>query len=192
MKQMSFLEELMAAGRGVFGLLIGDRQAGRYFDFSRRGLVGSYIAFLIVAAIGTYLPILVSKEHDSAIVGVAQLAIIYGIQVGCAAIVLRQIKRLGALVPYLIADNWADFFLTLVLGAILAAGIGSDIVTIVFGIVLIIVEVNIGRIVMGLAPLQIAMLIVARIVGALIAVGIIFLTFPVPPDVAAQLASLGQ
>ena len=43
---------------------------------------------------------------------------------------LRQIKRLDALVPYLVADNWVTFFLTLIVAALVAAGsaaIGDDV-----------------------------------------------------------------
>ena len=61
---------------------------------------------------------------------------------------------------------------------------------IVFAIIIIIIEVNIGRLVMGLSPLQIAMLIVAQIVGLLIAVAVISMLFPASPDaVAATQAS---
>ena len=37
-QQSTFIEEMMAAGRGVIGLLTGDRQAGSYFDLGERGL----------------------------------------------------------------------------------------------------------------------------------------------------------
>ena len=42
---------MMAAGRGVIGLLTGDRQAGSYFDLSNRGLAGSFIALLLITAL---------------------------------------------------------------------------------------------------------------------------------------------
>ena len=47
-QQSTFAEEMMAAGRGVIGLLTGDRQAGSYFDLSNRGLAGSFIALLLI------------------------------------------------------------------------------------------------------------------------------------------------
>ena len=42
---------MMAAGRGVIGLLTGDRQAGSYFDLNNRGLAGSFIALLLVTGL---------------------------------------------------------------------------------------------------------------------------------------------
>ena len=35
-----------------------------------------------------------------------------GQEIGFSAIVLRQLKRLDGLVPYLVADNWATFYIT--------------------------------------------------------------------------------
>lgn len=192
----TFLEELMAAGRGVISLLIGERQAAQFFDLSQRGLVTSFIALLLAVVLRTFLPIMVSDVHDSALVSIAQYAILFVLQLGFTVIALNQIKRMDALVPYMIADNWVTFFLTLILSAIFAAGIVadtdiSDAITIVFGIVLIVIEVNIGRRVMNLAPLQIAMLIVAQVVGLLIGIGLISLLFPDSPQAAAQMSALG-
>jgi hypothetical protein len=186
-RQSTFLEELMAAGRGVMALLIGNKQAGSYFDFSRRGLAGSFIALLIIVAVGAFLPILLSRQHESAIVSLAQLLIIFAFQIGFTAIVLRQVKRMDALVPYVIAYNWLSFFVTLIYGALLAAGVTGDFMTIVFGIIVIVIEVNIGRIILTLPPLQIAMLIIAQIIGVSIGAVLIVLTFPLPPGAAAQL-----
>ena len=53
-------------------------------------------------------------------------------------------------------------------------------------------EINLCRLILGLPPMQIALLIVAQAVGLLIAGGIILVLYPLPPDVASQLASLGQ
>jgi hypothetical protein len=192
-QQQSFIEELMAAGRGVIALLTGNRQAAGYFDISRRGVAGSFIALLIVVTVATYLPILTTKDHDSAIVSLGQYAIFYVLQIGCTLIVLRQIKRLDMLNAYLVGDNWISFFVSLIVLALAAAGLGDDtIVTIIFGIVGLVLEINLCRLILGLPPMQIALLIVAQAVGLLIAGGIILVLYPLPPDVASQLASLGQ
>ena len=55
-QQSTFIEEMMAAGRGVIGLLTGDRQAGSYFDLGQRGLLGSFIALLLITALNAVLP----------------------------------------------------------------------------------------------------------------------------------------
>src|SRR3546814_4223802 len=44
---------------------------------------------------------------------VVMVTILVALQIGYSAIVLRQLKRLDGLVPYLVADNWATFFITL-------------------------------------------------------------------------------
>jgi hypothetical protein len=187
----------MAAGRGVIALIMGDRQAAGFFDLTRRGLITSFIVLLLAVALRACLPILVSQQHDSALSSVAQYAILFVAQLGFTVIVLNQVKRMDALVAYVIADNWGSFFLTLFLAALVDAGVGSDTVTadgvaIVFGIIIIVIEVNIGRLVMGLSPLQIAMLIIAQIVGLLLGAVLIYFLFPATPDVttASQVSSL--
>jgi hypothetical protein len=187
--QPTFLEELTAAGRGIAGLLIGNRKAGSYFDLSQRGLVGSVIALLVVVGLGAALPIVLGRSHEGALSSVVQLAIVFAFQVGFTALVLRQVKRLDALVPYIIAYNWLSFYVTLIFGAFLAVGIGGDFLTIAFGIMVMVIEVNIGRIVLTLPGLQIAMMIIAQIIGVTIGALLILFLFPLPPEVAAQLAA---
>jgi len=187
-QQSTFLEELMAAGRGVAGLLIGEKRAGSYFDFSQRGLYGSFIAFLAVTALNAILPTILGMKDSGGIArSVIMVAILFALQVAFSAIVLRQLKRLDGLVPYLVADNWATFFLTLISGGLAAAGINGDPVLIVLAIVVIVIEVNIARLIVTLSPLQIAMFLVAQLVGVSIGLAIIGFTFPLPPDAAAQL-----
>jgi hypothetical protein len=191
-KQSTFIEEMMAAGRGVIGLVIGDRQAGSYFDFSRRGLAGSFIAFLLITGLNAVLPLVLGDRDPGGIArSILMVAILFAMQVAFSAIVLRQIKRLDGLVPYLVADNWATFFLTLISAALAAAGLSGDPVLIVLGIVVLVVEVNIARLIVTLSPLQIAMFLIAQVVGVSIGLIVIGFTFPLPPDVAAQLNSLG-
>lgn len=187
----NFLEELMAAGRGLIRLLVGDRLAGSYFDFSQRGLAGSFIALLIVAGLDAVLPLILSSKHDSIATSMFQLVVIYGFQLGFTTLVLRQLKRMDALLPYMVSYNWLNFFATLILGAIFAAGIGASIAILVIGIMAIVIEVNIARLVMTLSPLHIAFMIGAQIIGVLIGLLLLMLLFPLPPDVAAELTTAG-
>ena len=192
-QQSTFIEELMAAGRGVFGLLIGNRQAGTYFDFSQRGLAGSFIAFLVVTGLNAALPVALGMKDSGGIArSILMVAILFAFQLAFSAIVLRQLKRMDGLIPYLVADNWATFFLTLISGALAAAGVDGDPVLIVLAIVVIIIEVNIARLVVTLTPLQIAMFLIAQLVGVSIGLAIIGFTFPLPPGAAAQLAAIGS
>jgi len=172
----------MAAGRGVIGLLIGDRRAGSYFDFSQRGLIGSFIAFLLITGLNAALPVVLGvKEAGGIAQSIVMVALLFVLQVGCSAIVLRQLKRMDGLVPYVVADNWATFFLTLISGALAAAGIAGDAVLIVLAIVVIVIEVNIARLIVTLTPLQIAMFLIAQLVGVTIGLGTIGLAFPPSP-----------
>jgi hypothetical protein len=188
-QQSTFIEEMMAAGRGVIGLLAGDRQAGSYFDLSQRGLAGSFIALLLVTALNAVLPIVLGNESESITRGVVTVVLLFVLQLGFSMIVLRQVNRMDGLVPYLVADNWATFFLTLVSAALAAAGLANDFTLVVLGIVVIVVEVNIARLIVTLPPLQIAMLLIAQLVGVSIGLVLIGLLFPLAPDVAQSAAS---
>jgi len=187
-QQSTFIEEMMAAGRGVMGLLAGDRQSGSYFDFSQRGLIGSFIALLLVTALNAVLPTLLGVEGAAGSItrGIAMVGLLFGLQIGFSAIVLRQLNRMDGLMPYLVADNWATFFLTLISSALAAAGVASDFTLIVLGIVVIIIEVNIARLIVTLSPLQIAMFLIAQLVGVSIGLALIGIFFPLPPEAAAQ------
>jgi hypothetical protein len=182
-QQSTFIEEMMAAGRGVIGLLTGDRNAGSYFDLGQRGLLGSFIALLLVTALNAVLPFVLGVGDGGGIArGVLMVTVLFGLQIAFSAIVLRQLKRLDGLVPYLVADNWATFFLTLISAAIAAAGLANDFTLIVLGIIVIIVEVNIARLIVTLSPLQIAMFLIAQLVGVSIGLALIGFAFPLPPE----------
>ena len=183
----------MAAGRGVMGLLVGDRQAGSYFDLSNRGLAGSFIALLLITALNAVLPIVLGSESESIARNVLTVVLLFVLQIGFSIIVLRQVNRMDGLVPYLVADNWATFFLTLVSAALAAAGLANDFTLIVLGIIVIIVEVNIARLILTLPPLQIAMFLIAQLVGVSIGLAVLSFVFPIAPDVAqAATAALTQ
>lgn len=186
-QQPTFIEEMMAAGRGVIGLLIGDRQAGSYFDLSTRGLPGSFIALLLITTLSGVLPIMLGAESASITRYVISVVLLFVLQIGCSAIVLRQVGRMEGLVPYLVADNWATFFVMLVSAAIAAAGIANDVTLIALGIVGIFIQVNIARLIVTLPPLQIAMFIIAQLVGASIGLALIGLLMPLA-DVAGAAA----
>lgn len=171
----------MAAGRGVIGLVTGNRQSGSYFDFSPRGLAGSFIALLLVTALNAVLPVVLGMDVGGGVArGILMVAILLGLQIAFSAIVLRQLKRLDGLVPYLVADNWATFFMTLISAAIAAAGFASDFTLVVLGIVVIIIEVNIARLIVTLSPLQIAMFLIAQLVGVSIGLVLAALVIPMP------------
>ncbi|MET3898762.1 hypothetical protein ABIB57_002714 [Devosia sp. UYZn731] len=164
----TFLDELVDAARGCFALLTGNRQAPTHFDFSQRGLIGSFIAFVVASALGAFGPQLFGVPSAP---GAATQAVILGgmlfvIQFAVSYLVLRQMGRLDGFVPFLVADNWATFFTSILSLGLLLSGLPADVVIIAIGIVVIIVEINIARLIVTLPPLQIAMFIVAQLVGS--------------------------
>lgn len=177
----------MSAGRGVLALFVGNRDAGSYFDLSPRGVAGSFIALILVTVLNAAMPTIMGVEHDSITRSILVVAIMFAMQLGFAAIVLRQLKRQDGFVPYLIADNWATFFLTLISAALVAGGLANDFSLIVVGIVFIIIEVNIARLIVTLSPLQIAMLLIAQFVGGAIGLLLVSFLFPLSPELAAAL-----
>ena len=190
--QTTIFEELRAAGRGLLALLIGDRKAPTYFDFSLRGLAGSFIAFLAITGVNAALPIVMGIESPVASVGrsVLMVAILFALQIGFSAIVLRQLKRLDGLVPYLVADNWATFYITLGSTLLALVGFSGDLTLIAIGILVIVVEINIARLIVTLSPLQIAMFLIAQLVGVSIGLLLIGIMFPLSPaDLEAISAS---
>ena len=60
----TLFEELTAAGRGVVALVVGDRRASDYFDFSRRGLYGSFIALLLAQLLAAYGPLVLGARME--------------------------------------------------------------------------------------------------------------------------------
>jgi hypothetical protein len=185
--QPTLLDELVAAGRGVMALVIGDRTAPQWFDFSRRGLAGSFIALLVAQAISAYGPLLFGLQPAPGMItrGLVMVAVLFAAQVGCSALLLRQIGRLDGLVPYLVADNWATVFITVLSAILTQMGFAGDFALFAVGILVIVVEINIARIVVTLSAMQIVMFIVAQLVGVVLGLLVLGAVFPTPPDLAA-------
>jgi hypothetical protein len=178
---------MLAAARGIAAVTIGDKRAAAYFDFSPRGLAGSFIAFLVATAFSAYLPHLTGSA--SAGVPTSRLilmaGLLFAVQLGFSALVLRQLKRLDGFVPYLVADNWATFFVTLVSSALTLLGLSSDAAVLLVGILVLVIEINIARLVVGLKGWQIAMLLVAQLVGVGFGLLLVGLVVPIPADLIA-------
>jgi hypothetical protein len=183
----TIIEEATAAMRGVAALVVGDRRSPQYFDFSQRGLVGSFIAFLSVTLLNAGLPMLLGRAGPpgETFRAIAVVALLFVCQIGFAAIVLRQLKRLDGLVPYIIADNWATFVVTLGLTILTLFGFSGEIAVLLVGILVIIIEINIARLIVTLSPMQIAMFIVAQFVGVALGLLLVGGLFPTPEELEA-------
>lgn len=193
-KNTTLIEEMLAAGRGVLALIVGDRKVPAYFDFSDRGLVGSFIAFIAVAGVNATLPALLGATGPAASIfrSTLMIAVLFAFQIGFAAIVLRQLKRLDGLVPYMVADNWATFFVTLGSSLLAVVGLTGEMALVVIGILVIIIEINIARLIVTLSPLQIAMFLVAQLVGVSIGLLVVGMLLPLPPEALEALAAQAQ
>lgn len=186
-----FIDEVTAAGRGVAALLVGDRRAAQYFDFSDRGLVGSFLALLIVTFVSALLPFAtpggaagysIAKSTISAVV-------LFATQTGFVFIVLRQVKRLDGFRPYLVADNWANVYISVGTMLLSLVGIQGDFTIFALAILVIVVEVNVARLIVTLPPLQVAMLMIAQLVGVSIALIVLGLLLP-SAEMQAAISSL--
>jgi hypothetical protein len=182
----TFIEEAVSAGRGVLALIVGDRKAGRHFDLGLRGLASSLIAFLGVNAVMAYVPALMSPSPQDGAIGTGLLLSLglAAIPIALAALVLRQMKRLDGFVPFLVADFWANSFLSVVMALLLLAGTPFELTVIGLGIVVLVVEINIARLIVTLTPLQIASFVVAQFAGGLVGVMLLGMLVGAPADVA--------
>jgi hypothetical protein len=183
--------EVASAARGVVALVTGDRRANSYFDFSDRGLVGSFIAFLVVALLNTAVPLVLGVPGTSGTVfrAIATVIIVLALQIGAAAIVLRQLKRPDALVPYIVVDNWATFYLTIATTLLGLMGLGGELVFIATGIVIIVIMINIARLILTLTPWQIASFLVVQLISGVIALFVVSAVFPLSPEQLAELTA---
>lgn len=183
--------EATSAVRGVVALVVGDRRANSHFDFSDRGLVGSFIAFLVVAVLNSAVPLVLGVPGTGGTVfrAIASLFIVMALQIGAAAVALRQLKRSDALVPYIVVDNWVQFYLTLVVTLLGLVGVGTELMFIVTGIVVIIIMINIARLILTLTPWQIASFLVVQLISGVIALFVVSAVFPLSADQLAELTA---
>lgn len=183
-RQTSFLEELGPAARGTLALLVGDRKAAGFFDFSLRGLVGSFIALLLAAGLTVLIVDLVAGHASRGPAWEFMLIEVIALagQLGFAALALRQMRRLDGFVPFVTAYNWTSAYLlmaSLVFGLVDTAGLFSLFVIGVAGIILM---VNLARLIVTLSPMQIAIFIVAQFIGVLVALVVALMLFPIPME----------
>ena len=181
----TFLDETMAAARGCFALLLGRREAASFFDFSQRGLIGSFIALIIGLAVQAFGPQPLDGPEASGVASSVMIlgAMIMAIQIGVAYGVLRLLGRSDGFVPFVVVHNWATMvqgvlavILTLVFGAPFVVEPASEMVQLTGGsvpfmalsIATLVVWVNIARLVLTLRPRHVAAFVVAQLAAALI------------------------
>lgn len=184
-QQTTLIEEIARAARGVAGLVIGDRTAPGYFDFSQRGLYGSFIALLVVTGVELLLP---GVPGRGPFVTMVSNVVIYALIIGATALFLRQIGRRDALGKFVIAINWVNAVLSTGLIAAIFVGLGG--IGILVLMASLVISINVGRLIMGLRPMHIILLFLAQFVGILAALLVLMLLFPPTPEQIAEI--MGQ
>jgi hypothetical protein len=129
-----------------------------------------------------YAPVLVRGEAHSGGIGTGLLVsfALAAIPIALAALVLRQVKRLDGFVPFLVADFWANSFLSVVMALLLLVGLPFELTVIGLGIVVLIAEINIARLIVTLPPLQIATFVIAQFAGGLVGVMLLSMMMGAP------------
>lgn len=178
----TFLEETVDAARGTWALVLGRPDAPRYFDFSQRGLVGSFIALVLALGIGALgpSPIAMAGAAAAASLSVVILTfVVLGAQYGILYLLLRQLGRADSFVPFMVAYNWVTLFQALIgvaviilLGppmAVSADGVAEltsgSLPYFALSIAVLVIWVNVGRLVLTLRPLHVAIFI-ATLLGS--------------------------
>ncbi len=177
---MTFIEEAIEAGRGIVALVAGRRDAHRFFDLGPGGLAGSMAAFFIALMINGYLPYLVdpSGSMGPAWQNIMLALLLFLVQVGFAALVLRQFGRLDGLMPYVVADNWASFYMTLVSVVLVFVHVPGDILAVPLGILILYIEINISRLIVTLNGWQIAAFLAGQFAAVLVGLITFGMFFP--------------
>lgn len=154
---------------------MGRREAASFFDFSQRGLVGSFIAALVAVALAGFGPMLAGLPlpQGAATQSIIINAVLFAAQAVTAFFALRQMGRQDGFTPYLVASNWVT--LASALMSVLAALLGPAgmVVILVLAVFAILTFVNIGRFIVTLKPMQIGLLFLSQVVGVFVAFGVI-------------------
>jgi hypothetical protein len=189
----TLFQELALAARGVLALASGDRAAPRYFDFSQRGLVGSFIALLAIIGFMAAQPLFGAGSAEG---GVASRLFVLALPVVAqflgAGVALRQMNRADAFIPYLVCANWTSFLGAVLSEVLLFLGFDANLLLMTIGIFTLVVTVNIARLVMTLSVGQIVVLFVAQVVAAMVALLLIGVFVPPSPEAAAAAAAAAQ
>jgi hypothetical protein len=180
----SFLNEAIEAGYGVFGLITGNPEVPRRFNATAQGLAGSFIGLLAVVALLCGLPLLF-ELRGFALHNLAAMGLTFVLQMGCAVIALWQMQRLDGFTPYLVADNWASFYVTIVALALSFVGLDGAVLGIALDVVTLLLAMNIARLLIGLSGWQIAIFVIAQLCSHLAGDLLVPLLLPLPGAISS-------
>jgi hypothetical protein len=175
----TFVEEAIAAGYGVFGLIRGDREAGSRFNLTTQGITGSFIALLSIVFVLCTIPLLFEVQ-GFALHSLAAMALTFVLQLACAFASLAQAKRLDGLTAYLVADNWSAFYVNIIALTLLLMGFDGGLLSVVLDVITLVLAMNIARHLIGLVGWQIATFVIAQLVSQLAAELLVPILLPLP------------
>jgi hypothetical protein len=177
---MTFIEEAMLAARGIAAIVIGRRDAYRFFDLGYGGLAGSMAAFFIALMVNGYLPMLLGATENMAPAwqSILLALLLFALQIGFAALILKQLGRLDGLVPYIVADNWATFIMTGVSVVLAVLHVSGDFIVMPLGILILIIEINISRLIVTLTGWRIAAFLAAQFAAVIVGLLVFGAIFP--------------
>lgn len=172
-------EEIAAAVVGCGRLLIGRRDVQTYFAQDTRGLVTSFIALVCSVGLTLLLSELLTSgpQEGSSFALLVQNAILFAGITGASWVTLKLAGKPDRFVPYLVADNWINAVLAVVLAVIAVIARSPEAVLVVAAVAGLVARVNNARLIVGLSIGHIVMLIVVQTIGlmiALLVVGIVF------------------
>jgi hypothetical protein len=100
---------------------------------------------------------------------------------------LRQFGRLDGLTPYLVTTNWASLFVAVVSLLLGFLGNAVSVVMLVAGLVF---QINVARLIVTLSGGQIALFLLAQLIGITIIFMMLVVLFPgLMPEMTAALAT---
>lgn len=197
MNNRPYLEEMIDAAKGVFALIRGEKDKLGYFNFSLSGLVGSFIAVLI----GLTLQEIFSGPgpEDLQVPAWANLlsyTLLYATPFLVAYGFLSIIGQRERMLAYMVANNWASFFFTLIIVAIFIFQLLASVGYFVIVVLTILVFWRTARIILGFTMPQTIIFFVATIMAVLMAamltVNILFAAAGVDPAVFLDAQTSGS
>lgn len=175
-------EEMIAAGRGMVALLLSRRDASDHFDLTLRGLAGSFIAFMLAAGAQAIMlmPLVrevVAVEPELAVLSeistwhlLMMVLVAAGLQFAFAALALRVFSRSDGFLPFLVAANWANFYLIFASLVLSLPGLMIGFLQLVIIVAFFALQVNIARLIVTLPMNQAIGFLLAQYVGPMLVI----------------------
>lgn len=170
----SFASEALDAIVGTLALLTGRRDAASRFDFTLAGVAGSLIALVLVAGVDALLPRLLGASGAiSSLEALVFSLALFAVQLGVSVAILNWLKRLDAVVPFFVTYNWSAAVLSVAFTLATLGGVPGEAGMVFFALMGLVVQINIGRLILTLRPLHIAAMIFVPSAAALLLTGFI-------------------